>query len=58
MMESEFVEWNRLAEDKDDIANVHKGLGIKRKSTEAKGSMKVVERKIQELEEKKKKLLH
>ena len=58
MMEREFVEWIRLAEDKDDIANVQKGLGLKRKSTEAKGSMKVVERKIQELEEKKKKLLH
>ena len=49
MMESEFVECIRLAKDKDDIVYLHKGLGLKRKSTETKDSMKVVEKEIQEL---------
>ena len=57
MMEGEFVECIRLAEDKDDMAYVHKELELKRKSTETKDSMKVVEKEIQELEEKNKKLL-
>ena len=57
MMESEFVECIRLAEDKDDMAYVHTRLGLKRKSTETKGSMKVVEKEIQELQENKRKLL-
>ena len=35
------------------LAYVHKGLGLKRKSTETKNSMKVIEKEIQELEEKK-----
>ena len=39
------------------MAYVQKGLGLKRKSTEAKDSMKAVEKGIQELEEKKRKLL-
>ena len=39
----------RLAKDKDDIAYLHKGLGLKRKSTETKDRMKVVEKEIQEL---------
>ena len=51
MMESEFVECIRLAEDKDDMAYVHTRLGLKRKSTETKDSMKVVEKEIQELQE-------
>ena len=46
MMESEFVECIRLAEDKDDMAYVHTRLGLKRKSTETKDSMKVVEKEI------------
>ena len=57
MMESEFGECIRLAEDKDDMAYVHKGLGLKKKSTETKDSMKIVKKEIQELEEKKRKLL-
>ena len=44
MIESEFVVCIRLAEDKDDMAYVHKALGLKRKSTETKDSMKVVEK--------------
>ena len=48
MMESEFVECIRLAEDKDDMAYVHKGLGLKRKSTETKDNMKVVKNEIKE----------
>ena len=47
----------RLAEDKDDMAYVHKGLVLRRKSTETKDSMKVVEKEIQELEKKNRKLL-
>lgn len=39
------------------MAYVQKGLGLKRKSTETKDSMKAVEKGIQELEEKKRKLL-
>ena len=42
MMEIEFVECIKLAEDKDDMAYVHKGIGLKRKSIETKDSMKVV----------------
>ena len=57
MMESEFVECIRLAEDKDDMAYVHKGLGLKRKSTETKDNMKVVEKEMQGLEEKRRNLL-
>ena len=57
MMEGEFVECIRLAEDQDDMAYVHKELELKRKSTETKDSMKVVEKEIRELEEKNKKLL-
>ena len=57
MMESKFGECIRLAEDKDDMAYVHKGLGLKKNSTETKGSMKIVKKEIQELEEKKRKLL-
>ena len=48
MMESEFGECIRLAEDKDDMAYVHKGLGLKRKSTETKDNMKVVKNEIKE----------
>ena len=47
MMEREFVECIRLADDKDDMAYVHKGLGLKRKSTETKDSIEVVEKEIQ-----------
>ena len=57
MMESEFVECIRLAEDKDNMTYVHKEFGLKRKNTETKDGMKVVEKEIQELEEKKRKLL-
>ena len=57
MMESEFVECIRLAEDKDDMVYVHKGLGLKRKSTGTKDSMKVVGKEMEELKEKKTKLL-
>ena len=39
------------------MAHVHIGLGLKRKSTETKDSMEVVEKEIQELDKKKKKLL-
>ena len=39
------------------MAYVQKRLGIKRESTETKDSMKAVEKGIQELEEKKRKLL-
>ena len=42
MMEIEFVECIKLAEDKDDMAYVDKGIGLKRKSIETKDSMKVV----------------
>ena len=57
MMESEFVECIIPAEDKYDLAYVHKGLELKRKSIETKDSMKVAEKETQELEEKKRKLL-
>ena len=57
MMESEFAECIRLAEDKIDMTYVHEGPGLKCESTETKDSMKVVEKEIQELEEKKRKLL-
>ena len=39
------------------MAYFHKGLGLKKKSTETKDSKKVVEKEVQELEEKKRKLL-
>ena len=57
MMDSEFVECIRLAEDRDDMAYVHNGLVLKRKSTDTNNSMEVVEKEIQELKEKKRKLL-
>ena len=56
-MEDEFVECIRLAEDKDDMPYVHKWFGLNRKGTGTKDNMKVVEKKIQELEERKRKLL-
>ena len=47
MIESELAECIRLAEDKVDMAYVHKGLGQKLKKMD---SMKVVEKEIQQLE--------
>ena len=53
MLESELAECIRLAEDKADMAYVHKWLGQKLKKWTA---LKVVEKEIQELEVKMRKL--
>ena len=57
MMEGEFVECVRLAEEKNDLSFVYKGNGLKRKSSKVKGTMKVIDKELHDLEEKKRKLL-
>ena len=57
MMEEEFVECIRLAEEKNDLSFVYKGNGLKRKSTEIKDTMTVIDKELHDLEEKKRKLL-
>ena len=53
MMEEEFVECMRLAEDKNDLSLVYKGNGLKRESSEIKDTMKVIDKELHDLEEKK-----
>ena len=57
MMEEKFVECIRLAEEENDFSFVSKGNGLKRKSSEIKDTMKVIDKELNNLEEKKKKLL-
>ena len=57
MMEEEFVECIRLAEEKNDLSFVYKGNGLKRKSSEIKDTMKVIDKELHDLEEKKKEII-
>ena len=57
MMEEEFVECIHLAEEKNDLSFVYKGNGLKRESSEIKDTMKVIDKELHDLEEKKRKLL-
>ena len=57
MMEEEFVECIRLAEERNDLSFSYKGNGLKRKSSEIKDTMKVIDKELHDLEEKKRKLL-
>ena len=57
MMEEEFVECIQLAEEKNDLSFVYKGNGLKRESSEIKDTMKVIDKELHNLEEKKRKLL-
>ena len=53
MMEEEFVECIRLAEEKNDLSFVYKGNGLKRKSSKIKDTMKVIDKELHDLKEKK-----
>ena len=57
MMEKEVTECMELAEKKSDLSYFKKGNGLKRKSSETKQEVKLLEKQIGELEKKKKKLL-
>ena len=57
MMEKEVTECMELAEEKSDLSYVKKGNGLKRKSSETKQEVELMEKQIGELEKKKKKLL-
>ena len=57
MMEKEYVECMELAEKKNDMSFVIKGNGLKRKCDDKKQDIDVLEKQIQELEAKKKKLM-
>ena len=57
MMEKEVTECMELAEKKIDLSYVKKGSGLKRKSSETKQEVELLEKQIGELEKKKKKLL-
>ena len=51
------MECIRLAEEKNDLSFVYKGNELKRKSSEIKDTMKVIDKELHDLEEKKRKLL-
>ena len=57
VMENQFVECIWLAEERNDLSFVYKGNGLKRKSSEIKDTMKVIDKEFHDLEEKKRKLL-
>ena len=57
MMEKEVTECMELAEKKSDLSYVKKWNGLKRKSSETKQEVELLEKQIGELEKKKKKLL-
>ena len=57
MMEKEVIECMELAEKKSDLSYVKKGNGVKRKSSETKQEVELLEKQIGEPEKKKKKLL-
>ena len=55
-MENEFVLCIEQAEKKNDMSMGIKGNGLKRKSEESKGDLKILEEQLSALEEKKRKL--
>ena len=57
MMESEFVDCITMAEKKNDMSYVIKGNALKRKSETTSEELKLLEKELLVLEEKKKKLL-
>ena len=57
MMEKEVTECMELAEKKNDLNYVKKANGLKRKSSETKQEVELLEKQIGEFEKKKKKLL-
>ena len=56
MMKREFVDFVKMAEEKKDISYVIKGNGLKRKSDQTKDSITALEKEIEGLQEKKRKL--
>ena len=57
MMEKVVTECMELAEKKSDLSYVKKGSGLKRRSSQTKQEVELLEKQIGELEKKKKKLL-
>ena len=57
MMEKEVTECMELAEKKSDLSYVKKGNGLKRKSSETKQKVELLEKQIGELEKKVVKLI-
>ena len=55
MMEKEVTECMELAEKKSDLSCIKKGNGLKRKSSEAKQEVELLEKQIREHEKKRKK---
>ena len=57
MMQKEVTECMELAEKKSDLSYVKKGNGLKRRSSETKQEVELLEKQIGELEKKKNKFL-
>ena len=57
MMKSEFIDCVTMAEKKNDMSYVIKGNALKRKSETTSEELKLLEKELLVLEEKKKKLL-
>ena len=57
MMKSEFIDCVTMAEKKNDMSYVIKGNALKRKSETTSEKLKLLEKELLVLEEKKKKLL-
>ena len=56
MMEREFADCVKMAEEKKDISYAIKGNGLKRKSDQTKDNITALEKEIKSLQEKKRKL--
>ena len=58
MLDTDFIQCIKNAEEKDDTSLVKKGNALKRKSEETKSEIDVLLNKVKNLKEKIRKLLH
>ena len=58
MLDTDFIQCIKNAEEKDDMSLVKKGNALKRKSEETKSEIDVLLNKVKNLKEKIRKLLH
>lgn len=58
MLNTEFVDCIKHAEEKNDMSLVKKGNALKRKSEESKSELEILSKQIEDLKQKRKKLLH